>query len=140
MWLGEVSMARSEVSISVVKWSEGLRNRVSNIIRRYIDRMKFAAYMALPSITVFRILFFHFFIIVRMVVCFVCFCLIFVNYIFLFLCLCIVIVIYVQFCVFCFIVSFYVLFVCKCVLYCCHRVSTQLQLTDISAFSRICPL
>jgi hypothetical protein len=26
------------------------------------------------------------------------------------------------------IVLFYVLFVCKCVLYCCHRVATQLQL------------
>jgi len=29
-------------------------------------------------------------------------------------------------------VSFYVLFVSKCVLYCCHGVATQLQLTNIS--------
>ena len=39
---------------------------------------------------------------------------------------------YVTFCMFCFIVMFCVLSVCKCVLYYCHRVSTQLQLTNIS--------
>jgi predicted PurR-regulated permease PerM len=56
----------------------------------------------------------------------------FVNYVFLLLYLCILIVMYVLFCVFCFIASFCVLFVCKCVLNYCHRVSTQLQLTNIS--------
>jgi hypothetical protein len=32
-----------------------------------------------------------------------------------------------------FIVLFCVLFACKCVLYYCHRVATQLQLTNISS-------
>jgi len=111
-----------------VKWIEGLSNRVSTIIRRYTDRMKFAVYMAVSFNTFFHILLFPFLnhCIYGCVFCVLLFT--FVNYIFKLLCLCILNVMYVPFCVFCFIVLFPVLSVCKCVLYCCHRVSTQLQL------------
>jgi len=46
-------MGRSEVSTSVVKWIKGLSNRVSIIIRRHIDQMRFAAYMAVSLIIFF---------------------------------------------------------------------------------------
>ena len=107
--------------------------------------------MAVSYITFFHILLILFCNIVNMVV----FCMLlfnFVNNVFLLscyillLCLCILIVyvflLFVLFCVFCLIVLFCVLFVCKCVQYCtvlyctvlyyCHRVSTQLQLTNLS--------
>jgi len=103
-----------------------------NIIRRYTDHMKFAAYMAFPFIA-----FFHGLLVPYLYHCIYgwMWCVLlfnFVSYVLSFLILHTLIFIYVPFCIVCFIVLFCVLFVCKCVLYYCHCLSTQLQLTNIS--------
>jgi hypothetical protein len=74
------------------KWNEGLSNRVSIIIRRYIDHTRFAAYVAVSLVTFFRIVSIPFFIILYKVLCFICFLFNFVNYVFFLLCILIFIV------------------------------------------------
>jgi hypothetical protein len=109
---------RSEAKCSWVKCSEGLSNRLSDIIRRYIDHMGFAACMAVWFITFFHNLLVTFF---KILYVFLLLCTFYYYVTCSFVSLIILIVMYVPFCVFCLIVLFCVLFVCKCVLYYCHR-------------------
>jgi hypothetical protein len=107
-----------------MKCSEGLNNRVSDIIRIYIDHMEFAACMVF-FITFFNILFVPLFITVYTVVCFCMLLFKCVNYVFLLLCLCVFIVMLCS--VLCILFHCDVLcivFLCKCVMYYIHRVST----------------
>jgi len=101
------------VSTSEVKWSEGLIKSVSFINRKYYtDHMKFAVSMVVCCIIFFYIVLFLVCITVYIFVCFVCFCQIlrimcFYRYVYAR----ILIVMNVPFCVFSFVVLFYVLFV-----------------------------
>jgi hypothetical protein len=84
---------------SLVKCSESFSNRVSKIIRKYIDNIKFAAYMVFRlshSFMYFWFIFYH--CIHGSMFCTVLFN--FLNYVFLLLYLCILIVMYVLFCIF----------------------------------------
>ena len=96
----------SVVGWSVVKCSESLSNRVSNVTGRYIDRMKFAAYMTVFCIYdcfVYHILSYSFGSIFYHSIYGCRFCirlLNFVIYIYLLLRLCILIVMYVL-CIVC---------------------------------------
>ena len=112
-----------------MKWSEGLSNRVSIIIRRYRSYeaccLNDCFFCHIRSYS-FSYILYH--CIYGYMFCMPPFNL--VNYVFLLLCLCILIVMYAPFWVFCFIVLFCVLFVCKCVPYYCCRVSTPFQLTN----------
>jgi hypothetical protein len=117
------------VSISVVKcnwmkcgevlqYSEGRSNKVSNIIRIHMDNMKLLLIFILllsQSLILFRFYFLSLHIWLHCCLKFLCcsmYCLFCVVLCIVCVCVCVC--------------------VCKCVLYYCHRVATQLQLTNIS--------
>jgi hypothetical protein len=127
-----IELSTTVVKCSWVKWRKGHSNKVFKIVRRYIYEVS-----SLYGTFVYQILSYH--CIYGCVFCVLLFD--FVNYVLLLLCLCNLIVMYVVLCVICFTELFCVLFVCKCVLYCallccavlyCTKLSTQLQLTNIS--------
>ena len=99
---------QEEVKFVWVKCSESLSNRVSNIIRRYTDHMKFVPYMSFSFYHFLSYFLVPFFIIVLNGCMFCVLLFNFENHVFLLLCLYILIVMYYS--VYCFIILFCVLF------------------------------
>ena len=70
VWLGEVYIGRSELSRTVVKWSESLFTGCLLLLEDIQIITKLATYMAVSFITFFHILLVLYFVILYMVVFF----------------------------------------------------------------------